>query len=102
MNCKEDVFNFFKRNSLLKDGSDFLKSKTFLVATLPTAMVSVLAIASHATDPVDIATAMSTSLQAVQVQILGALAGIAPTALEVMGAFLCWRYGVKFFKGLAH
>lgn len=49
----------------------------------------------------DTATAMAASLTTVQASIMGGLKVVAPVALIVMGAFLTWKYGVKFFKGLA-
>lgn len=46
-------------------------------------------------------TAMETALTAVKTDALGALADVAPIAIAIMGAFLVWRYGIKFFKSLA-
>lgn len=46
-------------------------------------------------------TAMTTALTAVKSDSLEALAAVAPVAIAIMGAFLVWRYGIKFFKSLA-
>lgn len=46
-------------------------------------------------------TAMTTALNAVKTDSLAALAAVAPIAIGIMGAFLVWRYGAKFFKSLA-
>lgn len=45
--------------------------------------------------------AMTTALQAVRSDALGALSAVAPIAIGIMGAFLVWKYGIRFFKGLA-
>lgn len=41
------------------------------------------------------------SLSGLATQVTGAIGEIAPTAITVMGVFLIWRLGVKFFKGVA-
>lgn len=46
-------------------------------------------------------TAMTTALTTIKTDAIAALAAIAPVAIGIMGAFLIWKYGVKFFKGLA-
>lgn len=48
-----------------------------------------------------VVTAMTTALTSVQGTVLGGLAAVAPVGLVVMGAFLTWKMGVRFFKGLA-
>lgn len=45
--------------------------------------------------------AMTTSFTAVKSDSISALAIIAPIAIGIMAAFLVWRYGKKFFTGLA-
>lgn len=45
--------------------------------------------------------AMTTSLTGVKTDSLNALATVAPMAIGIMGAFLVWKYGVKFFKAIA-
>lgn len=44
---------------------------------------------------------ITTAFTSIQTDIIAALAAIAPIAILVMGTFLIWRMGTKFFKGLA-
>lgn len=46
-------------------------------------------------------TAMTTALTTIKTDALSALAAVAPVAIGIMGAFLVWKYGIKFFKGIA-
>lgn len=46
-------------------------------------------------------TAMTTALEGIKTDSLAALGAVAPSAIGIMGAYLVWRYGIKFFKGLA-
>lgn len=46
-------------------------------------------------------TAMTTAMTTIKTDSLAALAAVAPIAILIMGAFLVWRYGIKFFKSLA-
>ncbi|MGE5629198.1 MAG: hypothetical protein ACM3X7_14015 [Solirubrobacterales bacterium] len=46
-------------------------------------------------------TALTTALTTVKTDALAALAAVAPLAIGIMGAFLVWKYGVRFFKGIA-
>jgi hypothetical protein len=46
-------------------------------------------------------TAMKTALQGVQTDAIATLGDVAPYGIAIMGAFLVWRYGIKFFKGLS-
>ena len=52
-------------------------------------------------DTTDPTTAMTTALTTGQTQILGGLAGVAPIAIGICVAFLVYKYGIKFFKGLS-
>lgn len=45
--------------------------------------------------------ALSTALTAIKGDVTGALGAAAPIGISIMGIFLAWRYGVKFFKGLS-
>lgn len=45
--------------------------------------------------------AMTSALGEIKTDALAALAAVAPFAIGIMGAFLVWRYGIRFFKGLA-
>lgn len=46
-------------------------------------------------------TALTTALTTIKTDALAALGAVAPVGIAIMGAFLVWRYGIKFFKGLA-
>lgn len=46
-------------------------------------------------------TAMTTALTTVKTDALSALAAVAPLAIAIVGAFLVWKYGISFFKGVA-
>jgi hypothetical protein len=50
--------------------------------------------------PMDL-TSLTTAVTSVKVDALDVLAAVAPLAIAVMGAFLVWKLGVRFFKGLA-
>jgi hypothetical protein len=74
-------------------------------------VVSILSIASCvlpacADDSGDVidssfAASLTSSIQQISVNILGAIAIIAPIALGIVGIFLAWGYGMKFFKKLS-
>lgn len=51
--------------------------------------------------PTPIPQLITTALTTVKVDVFAALAIVAPIAIAIMGAFLVWRFGIKFFKGLA-
>ncbi len=40
-------------------------------------------------------------LDIIKVDVLGALAVVAPIAIAILGIFLVWRYAIRFFKGLS-
>lgn len=46
-------------------------------------------------------TALTAALTTVKTDALAALAAIAPIAIGIMGAFLVWKFGIRFFKSLA-
>ena len=49
----------------------------------------------------DTTAAMKTALAGVQTDALTAIATAAPYGIAIMGAFLTWKYGLKFFKSIA-
>lgn len=49
----------------------------------------------------DVEQAMSTALTGIKTDALSVLSTVAPIAIGIMGAFLVWRYGIRFFKSLA-
>lgn len=48
-----------------------------------------------------ISTAVTTALTSVQSEALDVLSAVAPIAITIMGAFLVWRYGMRFFKSIS-
>jgi Na+/H+-dicarboxylate symporter len=76
-------------------------SKKQLVSALVIAVcMSFTMISTFALDT-ETSTAMSTSMTSVKTDALSALALVAPMAITIMGAFLVWKYGIRFFKSLA-
>lgn len=75
-------------------------SKKLMVGATVATIVSVTAVPAFAEDTAT-QTAMSTALGGVKSDAIGALGIIAPIAIGIMGAFLVWKFGIKFFKGLA-
>ncbi len=49
----------------------------------------------------DTQVAMQTALQGIATEATGSLVVVAPIALGVMGMYLVWRYGVRFFKSIS-
>lgn len=46
-------------------------------------------------------TDVTSALETVANDITGVLGSIAPIALGIVGVFLVWRYGMRFFKALS-
>lgn len=46
-------------------------------------------------------TSMTTALNAIKADSLEAIGAVAPIGIAIMGAFLVWRYGMRFFKALS-
>ena len=44
---------------------------------------------------------VTSALQGTASQITEVLGAIAPIALGIVGVFLVWRYGMRFFKSLS-
>lgn len=49
-----------------------------------------------------VSSSMGTAFQSMSGDIVSGVGTVAPYALTVLGAFLVWKYGKNFFKGLAH
>ena len=45
--------------------------------------------------------AIVTALTGVSTSVTSALSSVAPIAIVIMGTFLAWKLGIKFFKSLA-
>lgn len=48
-----------------------------------------------------IVTDVTNALQTVASDITDVLGAIAPVALGIVGVFLVWRYGLRFFKAIS-
>lgn len=46
-------------------------------------------------------TAMTGAMETIKTDAIGAIASVAPIGLSIMGVFLVWRYGIKFFKSIS-
>lgn len=73
--------------------------KVKLGATSVVATVMTMAGTCFADDAIN--TAMGTALGTVESDAKSGLATVAPYAIGIMGVFLVWRYGVKFFKSIS-
>jgi len=45
--------------------------------------------------------ALTGALTTVKGDVVSAVTVIAPIAIVIMGIFLVWKYGIRFFKGLS-
>lgn len=75
-----------------------LKKAAFVVSsTMAATAVPVLAFAEDATA----STVITTAATAVKTDALSALTAVAPIGISIGGAYLVFKLGWKFFKGLA-
>lgn len=44
---------------------------------------------------------MGPAMEGIKTDALGAIATVAPYGIAIMGAFLVWKYGIRFFKSIA-
>lgn len=78
-----------------------LNKKLFVILAIVTTMVlGSLASVSAAADSAVMA-GVTTAVTSASDNILGAIAVVAPIALGIVGIFLAWKYGMRFFKGLS-
>lgn len=54
-----------------------------------------------AAETTSVADSITTSLIGVQTQALDVLGKVAPIGIGIAGAFLVWKYGMKFFKNIS-
>lgn len=62
-----------------------------------TALLPVAAFAEGEGVSADVASALQTTAAT----ITGVLGSVAPVALGIVGVFLAWKYGMRFFKSLS-
>ncbi|MDY0237109.1 MAG: hypothetical protein RBR71_13870 [Gudongella sp.] len=53
---------------------------------------------AFAAEPTATETAITGALTTVQGDVMSVIAAVAPIAISIMGAFLVWKLGIKFFK----
>ena len=46
-------------------------------------------------------TAMTSALDVIKTDIVSVLAIVAPIGIAILGMFLVWKFGIRFFKGLS-
>lgn len=46
-------------------------------------------------------TGVITALTQIAGDITATVAGVAPVAIGIVGVFMVWKFGMKFFKGLS-
>lgn len=52
-------------------------------------------------EPTSVVQSVTDALQTVATDITGVFGAVAPVAIGIAGAFLVWRYGMKFFKSIS-
>lgn len=71
-------------------------------AVVPAVVVtSMFPVATFAQETGGVAGDVSAALEATASDITGVLASVAPIGLGIVGVFLAWRYGIRFFKSLS-
>lgn len=76
----------------------------FIVGASSAIVVLGTAMTCHAADGTtgtDISSSMSTAMGGVKTDTLSAIATVAPIAIGIMGVFLVWKYGIRFFKSIS-
>lgn len=76
-----------------------IKNKSAIVAT-SAFVVATSAVNCFAAEG-DVATAIASSLTPVKTDSLATLVAVAPIGIAIGGGYLVWKFGWRFFKGLA-
>lgn len=77
-----------------------LQNKKIVLGSLVTALTTVPTLA-FATTGGSVTSSMTTAMDTVKGDTLSAIGAVAPIGIGIMGAFLVWRYGIKFFKSIS-
>lgn len=77
-----------------------MNKKKLSIGILSTLMVIGTSFGSFASEGGQ-AAAVSGALQTVATDVLASIGTIAPVALSIAGAFLVWKYGMRFFKSIS-
>ena len=78
-----------------------VKHKKTIVMLLALVFVFSMSALVFADDGTDVAAALGDSMGTLKDDALSAIATVAPYGIAIMGAFLVWRYGVRFFKSIS-
>lgn len=49
----------------------------------------------------DVVSSVTTALDAIKTDALDVIAAVAPIGIAIAGAFLVWKYGMRFFKAIS-
>lgn len=47
------------------------------------------------------ANAVATALTTIATNIINTISAVAPVAISIVGVFLVWKFGIRFFKSVA-
>ncbi|MFQ4188612.1 hypothetical protein C3O92_18915 [Clostridioides difficile] len=83
----------------MKELFSSVKNKSTIVAT-SALVVACSAVNCFAAEG-DVSSSMTTALTTVKTDALAAISAVAPIALSIMGVFLVWKYGIRFFKSVS-
>ncbi|WP_131009560.1 hypothetical protein [Clostridioides difficile] len=83
----------------MKELFSSVKNKSTIVAT--SALVVACSAVNCFAAEVDVSSSMTTALTTVKTDALAAISAVAPIALSIMGVFLVWKYGIRFFKSVS-
>ncbi|MDN4765985.1 hypothetical protein QYP21_19075 [Clostridioides difficile] len=83
----------------MKELFSSVKNKSTIVAT-SALVVACSAVNCFAAEG-DVSSSMTTALTTVKTDALAAISAVAPISLSIMGVFLVWKYGIRFFKSVS-
>jgi len=71
-----------------------MKKMLAVIGTLPVFVITAFA-------DNEIESALSTALNGIKTDVSSVIATVAPIAVGIMGIFLVWKYGLRFFKTIS-
>lgn len=77
------------------------RGKKIVTLILSLVVVFSLAAVSFAEGVGDVSDGIGDALETVQGDVLNVIKTVAPYGIAIMGAFLVWRYGLKFFNSIS-
>lgn len=84
-------------NKIKKVGS----KKVVLYGGIPATVLGVGSTAFASGGGGDVSSSITTALTAVKTDALATISAVAPIGIAIMGVFLVWRYGIRFFKSIS-